>query len=168
MDKGASELSIILLNPGDLVSSRQMGDRITAVGLGAGVGVVAQTGAADLICAASVALPDSAANHRLGRTRPGYFADTAIAAIAALLNGFPEGTTEGITFKLIGGATLMTSHRTFDIGRRNLDAIHGALDKLGLAVAVADVGGNVNRSFSVEVGSGISHISAAGKGEWQI
>jgi len=112
-----------------------------------------------------VALPDSTINQKRALERPGMFADTGIAKLLESLeaHGYEGGQ---LTVKLAGGASIMDPNHTFDIGNRNVLAIRKCLWKHKLGSIAEDVGGNISRSVSIDLGGRTVVVSSPGRGEW--
>jgi chemotaxis protein CheD len=87
------------------------------------------------------------------------FADRAAAAMVEELRRLGARQTR-LVAKIVGGANIFVGPEgvhspLFDIGRRNIEALRSALQRLNLPVVAQDVGGTCGRSleFSVHDGS---------------
>lgn len=119
-----------------------------------------------------LALPDSTISQESKvREQPGYFADTGIPALLALMQGMGCTGRErggGFTVKLAGGANVMDTNDIFKIGKRNILTAKKILWAYGLAPIAEDVGGNISRTVSVLVATGEVILSSPSRGEWKI
>lgn len=159
----------IILGVGELGASREAGTVIKTFALGSCIAVVFFSPVTRSAGMVHVALPESLINQEKARERPGYFADTGIPPLLrkmAALGNRPEG--QGLTVKLIGGASIMDFNGVFNIGKRNLLAIKKILWGLGLGAIAEDVGGNYSRTVTVDVATGAVSVSCPGRGQWQV
>ncbi|MCX5876058.1 MAG: chemotaxis protein CheD [Deltaproteobacteria bacterium] len=118
-----------------------------------------------------VALPESSISPEIVKDRPGYFADTGIPAILnkmAATTMLAGSLAQGMVVKIAGGANVMDTNNTFNIGKRNVLALKKILWPLGMGPVTEDVGGSNSRTVSVSVGTGKIVLSSPTKGEWEI
>ena len=104
-------------------------------------------------------LPDSSMDAERGRSRPFMFADTGIPMLfhAAYDLG---GVKERLTVTAMGGAQVIASNDSFNIGKRNHLALRKILWKAGVLLHAEDLGGSMPRSVRFEVESGRILISS--------
>jgi len=118
-----------------------------------------------------IALPDSSISPDKVKERPGYFADTGIPALLRLMNSkgcrIVKGG-KGMIVKMAGGANVMDTNNTFNIGKRNALAAKKILWSFGMGPVAEDIGGNHSRTVSVEVKTGKIVLSCHQKGEWKL
>lgn len=159
----------VLLGVGDCGATGESGKRIRTLALGSCVGLVAfdrLTGAVGMV---HIALPESGISPEKAAVRPGYFADTGVAALLrAMLRAGAGANSKNYVFKMAGGAKVMDPNSTFDIGKRNVIAIRKILWAQGLGVIAEDVGSNISRTVTITVGSIALTITSSGRGEWSI
>lgn len=119
-----------------------------------------------------IALPDSSVSPDMVEKRPGYFADTGIPAVlramAAHTPGIMPSKPLGMVVKLAGGANVLDSNNTFNIGKRNVLTIKRMLWSMGMGPVAEDVGGSISRTVSVPLDTGRVYLSCPSKGEWEI
>ena len=98
-------------------------------------------------------LPDAALDAEKARQNPNMFADTGIPH---LVQSFREagGLPRRMVARLAGGAQVLDSQGTFQIGKRNYLAARKILWKAGILVSSEVVGGEVSRTVRLEVGTG--------------
>ncbi len=65
----------------------------------------------------------------------------------------------------MGGAQVMDDSGMFNIGKRNQMIIRKMFWKNNVAVTKEDVGGTVNRTITLNVGSGNVRLKVSGQGE---
>jgi chemotaxis protein CheD len=101
--------------------------------------------------------------------KPGYFADTGIPALLNQMAKFgcnPKG--KGMVVKLCGGANVMDTNDTFQIGKRNALSIKKILWKYGMGAVAEDIGGNFSRTVTVSVATGEITLSSPGRPNWKL
>jgi chemotaxis protein CheD len=107
-------------------------------------------------------LPDSAIDAAQGRENPFKFADTGIPLLLdhVLAHG---ASKRRLTVHAIGGACMMDQDSTFDIGRRNYQALRRILWKAGLLLHGEAVGGVRSRTVRLDIGSGRLWLQEGGE-----
>ncbi len=159
----------IILGVGDYGASNNPGDEVKTFALGSCVSVIFLDPKTRTVGMAHVALPDSTINKNKAADKPGYFADTAIPALLADMAQFGcDKRGKGLIVKLCGGANVMDTNDTFQIGKRNALTIKKILWSYGMGAVAEDLGGNFSRTVAVSVSAGQVTISSPGKPSWQI
>ena len=104
-------------------------------------------------------------------------ASAPLAPRSAATLGIPNTTEEAsswamvdnsLVVKLAGGASIIDTNNTFNIGKRNVLAVRKFLWQYGLGAVAENVGGNISRSVSIEVSTGRVTVSSPGRGEWKL
>jgi len=158
----------ILVGIGDIGASKAHDDTIVTMALGSCVAVIAHDPRTGVTGMAHVALPGNPRDKN--RLQPvGYYADTAVPALIKAMerNGGPR-RGRGLTIKLIGGAAILDTMGSFNIGKRNVLAIKRALWRYGLGPIAEDVGGAISRTVRLQVGHPAATISTPGRPKWQV
>lgn len=108
-------------------------------------------------------LPESDINPLRAKEKPGMFADTGIPLLLeeCLRLGAQKGRLQ---VKVVGGAEMLDSSGFFMIGKRNLAAVRKILWQNGLFIMKQEVGGNVNRSVFLDLGTGKVTVRISGEG----
>ena len=159
----------IILGVGDYGASNNPQDDIKTFALGSCVSVIFLDPQTRSVGMAHIALPDSAINKVKATEKPGYFADTAIPALLAKMAELGcDKRGKGIKVKLCGGANVMDTNDTFQIGKRNALAIKKILWSYGMGAIAEDLGGNYSRTVSISVSTGQVTLSSPGKPNWQL
>lgn len=159
----------IILGVGDYGASNNPQDDIKTFALGSCVSVIFLDPQTRSIGMAHIALPDSTINKAKATEKPGYFADTAIPALLAQMAKLGcDKRGKGIKVKLCGGANVMDTNDTFQIGKRNALAIKKILWSYGMGAIAEDLGGNYSRTVSISVAAGQITLSSPGKPNWQL
>ncbi len=114
----------VVLGVGDYGASNNPGDDVKTFALGSCVSVIFLDPKTRTVGMAHVALPESSINKAKATEKPGYFADTAIPALLQLMTKYGcDKRGKGMVVKLCGGANVMDTNDTFQIGKRNALAI---------------------------------------------
>jgi len=108
-------------------------------------------------------LPDSQIDAQKAQKNPWMFADTGIPLF------FKEAYKLGaekkrIQVKVAGGSQILDESGFFNIGKRNYMALRKIFWVNNVLIHAEDVGGNVNRTLSVELSSGKVWIKTSGDG----
>ena len=159
----------VILGVGDFGASNTPGEDVKTFALGSCVSVIFLDPKTRTVGMAHVALPDSSINKAKAAEKPGYFADTAIPALLDKMAGLGcDKRGKGIVVKLCGGANVMDTNDTFQIGKRNALAIKKILWAHGMGPVAEDLGGTFSRTVSVSVSAGQVTLSSPGRPSWQI
>jgi len=162
-------MSNLILGVGDFGASNAPGDTIKTYALGSCVAVILLCPQTRTVGMVHVALPDASINAVKSQQKPGYFADTGIAALLKRMQELGCPLKKGsLRVKLAGGAKVMDPNDTFNIGKRNALAVKKVLWLHGLGAGAEDLGGTYSRTVSVSVASGQVIISSPGRGEWKL
>lgn len=156
---------------GEFAVSRDPEEVIKTFALGSCVAVIFLHKPSRTVGMIHVALPESSISPDIVRDRPGYFADTGIPAILqkmAFITKQAGNLAQGMVVKIAGGANVMDTNNTFNIGKRNVLSLKKILWPLGMGPVAEDVGGSISRTVSVSVGTGKVFLSSPTKGEWEL
>ena len=112
-------------------------------------------------------LPESAIDKEKAFKNPYMFADTGIPALfkASYALGAQKNRMKVV---VVGGAQILDQNGFFNIGKRNHLALRKLFFKNGVIVDHEDVGGNVNRTIRVDIGTGDIFMKTSGRGEEQL
>jgi len=106
-------------------------------------------------------LPDSALDAAKAQQNPFMFADTGIPRLMAAVRS--RGAQPGrLVVRLAGGAQVLDTHGTFQIGKRNYLAAKRILWRAGVLIASEAVGGDVSRTTRLEISTGRMWIRESG------
>ena len=158
----------IVLGVGDYGASNSPGDDVKTFALGSCVSVIFLDPKTRTVGMAHIALPDSSINKAKATEKPGYFADTAIPALLMQMTKFGCDKRGKGMVKLCGGANVMDTNDTFQIGKRNALAIKKILWSYGMGAVAEDLGKNYSRTVVISVSAGQITLSSPGKPNWQL
>jgi chemotaxis protein CheD len=108
-------------------------------------------------------LPDSAIDKEKAKKTPGMFADSGIPLL------FREAYRLGaekrrLQVKLAGGAQILDDSGFFNIGKRNYMALRKIFWMNNVLITSEEVGGDVNRTLSLELATGRVYVKTSGGG----
>jgi len=98
-------------------------------------------------------LPDSTISADKASKQPAMFADTGLPMLFKAMIGVRADRSRMRIFTA-GGASVLNGADPFKIGERNSTAVDKFLRANGFSVVGQDLGGNVNRTVHLEVGTG--------------
>jgi chemotaxis protein CheD len=112
-------------------------------------------------------LPESQIDREKAQKNPYMFADTGIPAL--FKTAYALGALKSrMKVVVVGGAQILDQKGFFNIGKRNHMALRKLFFKNGVIIDHEDVGGNVNRTIRIEIGTGDVYMKTSGKGEEKI
>ncbi len=109
-------------------------------------------------------LPDSSLNPTRAVQQPGLFADSGIPALFRTAYQMNAGKHR-MVICAAGGAQIMDPEGTFNIGRRNQDAVVELLQRHGLQIKASRLGGSAGRTLMLDVRTGRVWTREAGSRE---
>lgn len=109
-------------------------------------------------------LPDSELDKEKAAKNPHMFGDTGIPSLfkATYALGAKKHRMKVV---VVGGAQILDQKGFFNIGKRNHMILRKMFFKNNVMVNHEEVGGNVNRTIRIEIGSGDIYLKTSGKGE---
>ncbi|MBU1172612.1 MAG: chemotaxis protein CheD [Proteobacteria bacterium] len=112
-------------------------------------------------------LPESSLDKDKAAKNPYMFADTGIPAL--FKSTYTLGAQKNrMRVVVVGGAQILDQKGFFNIGKRNHMALRKIFFKNGVLVDHEDVGGNVNRTIRIEIGTGDIYMKTSGRTEERI
>lgn len=127
---------------------------LSTFALGSCIGVIAYDPVAKAGGLLHFMLPDSTLSPDKAVAQPAMFADTGIPALFNALTGIRAQRPRMRTF-VAGGACVLSGPDNFKIGERNAVAVRRLLSVYGCRSIGEDVGGTVNRTLHLNVGTGV-------------
>ncbi len=138
-------------------------DQIVALGLGSCIGVCMYDRKQRIAGMAHVMLPESQGRRK---SQEGKFADTAVPALVEAMEK-AGASRKDLLAAIAGGAEVFSfgsESPTLAIGKRNAASVKEALKAEGVRLVAEDIGGNVGRTVSIEVGTGRITVRPVGGG----
>ncbi|MFW6148015.1 MAG: chemotaxis protein CheD [Thermodesulfobacteriota bacterium] len=107
-------------------------------------------------------LPESSLDRAKSTKNPYMFGDTGIPL---LFKGvYQLGGQKGrMKVKAVGGSQILDQDGLFNIGKRNYLLLRKIFWKNNVLIDFEDIGGNVNRTLKLEIGSGQTFLKVSGK-----
>jgi chemotaxis protein CheD len=143
----------VVIGVGDMAVSNNTGVTLSTYALGSCIGVVAYDPTTNAGGILHLMLPDSTISPAKAAKQPAMFADTGVPLLAQAMAGV-RGERTRMRIFLAGGASVLNGADPFKIGERNTLAAQKFLRTCGFNVVGQDVGGNVNRTVHLEIGTG--------------
>jgi chemotaxis protein CheD len=143
----------VVIGVGDVAASNIPNVTLSTYALGSCVGVVAYDSVARAGAILHLMLPDSTISPARAAGQPAMFADTGFPLLIRELSSL-RGDPRRLRLLLAGGAAVLQGNDPFKIGARNIQAVKQQVQQFGLHVIAADLGGVVNRTLHLEIGTG--------------
>jgi len=157
----------VVVGISDMKVSNSPGDTLITYSLGSCIGVVVWDGKVKVGGLLHYMLPESGIDPDKARVKPYMFADTGIPRLfkAAYALGADKSR---MVVKVFGGGQIMDADGVFNIGKRNYMILRRMFLKNGVMIAAEDVGGTVNRTVSLDVGTGVTRLKVGGREEVEV
>ena len=151
----------------DMKVSKEPEDMLITYSLGSCIGLVVWDPVAKVGGLLHYMLPEARLDEKRAKQRPFMFANSGIPLL--FKEAYKLGAKKSrMVVKAFGGAQIMDSAGVFNIGRRNYQIMLRLFEKNNITLSKKDIGGSVNRTVSLEVGSGITRLKMPGRGEMDI
>lgn len=154
----------IVVGISDLKVSNQPEDVLVTYSLGSCIGLLIWDPVVKVGGLLHYMLPNAALDQKRAAERPFMFGSTGIPLL--FKEAYKYGAVKNrIVIKVFGGAQIMDASGFFSIGKRNYEVLQKLFQKNGVVIAREEVGGTVNRTVSLEVGTGITRLKTSGREE---
>jgi len=154
----------VIVGISDMRISTKPDDVLITYSLGSCIGVVLWDPEVKVGALLHYMLPDSSIDSTKASQKPFMFADKGIPLMFKEI--YKHGAQKSrMKVYVVGGSQVMDESGMFNIGKRNQMIIRKMFLKNNVMIAKEDVGGNVNRTISLEVGTGIVRMKVSGRGE---
>lgn len=107
-------------------------------------------------------LPDSTIDSTKAAAQPAMFIDTGVPALFRATYDL-RADKHRLLIYVAGGAQIMDNSNYFNIGRRNYDTLSAMLEKHALRIQAEQVGGMVNRTMHLHLGTGEVTLKTSGQ-----
>jgi chemotaxis protein CheD len=151
----------VVIGVGDMAVSNNTQVTLSTYALGSCVGVVAYDPIAKVGGILHMMLPDSSISPEKAELQPAMFADTGLPLFFRALKGL-KAEPARIRLFVTGGACVLTSHDSFRIGERNIQATMDYLALNGFVVSQVATGGTINRTVHLQIGDGEMTLKTPG------
>jgi chemotaxis protein CheD len=160
-------LNNLVVGIGDCQLSKDSDSTLVTYALGSCIGMLIhdpETGVGGLL---HFMLPESSLDPAKAEKNPYMFADTGIPLL--FRGAYQLGAEKKrLVVTVAGGAQMMDTQGTFNIGKRNCLAMRKILWKAGVMVNAEYLGGMVSRTVRLEVGTGKVLLREAGQPEQEM
>lgn len=143
----------VVVGVGDMSVSNNPNITLSTYALGSCVAMVAYDAVSKAGGLLHVMLPESKLSPEKAAAKPAMFVDTGLPLLLKALGGVRADLMRVKIF-LAGGATIMCTNDLFKIGERNAAAMHRHLGQYGLQVRHSSLGGTINRTVHLNIGTG--------------
>ena len=159
-------MKLIEVGIGEFSASSDTDSLIKTYALGSCVAVIIYDSENKVGGMIHIALPDSEINMEKAERHPSYFANTGLPLLFKKMNEL-GAKRKSSWIKMAGGASVIKSCESFDIGKRNVLSVRKILWNKKLGIKKEDVGGNHSRTVSLNIENGVVSLSNSGK-NWEI
>ncbi len=157
----------VVVGISDMKVSNKPGDVLITYSLGSCIGVVIWDPVVKVGGMLHYMLPDSNLDKERSEQRPFMFADSGIPLL--FKETYKIGAVKSrLIVKAVGGSQVMDANGVFNIGKRNYTMLRKIFWKNKVMISKEDIGGAVNRTVSLEIGSGITRLKVSGRGEFEL
>ena len=157
-------MSSIVVGIGDCRLSKDVQDVLVTHALGSCIAVLIHDPVANVAGLLHYMLPESSLDPTKATSRPFMFADTGIPQL--FKSAYQMGAVKSrLVVMAAGGAQMLSSNGSFNIGSRNHMAMRKIFWKAGVIVHKEEVGGSSSRTVRIDVGTGRVQLRVAGEPE---
>ena len=151
----------LIVGVADMQVTHDLDSMLITYSLGSCIGVVIHDPIARVGGLLHFMLPDSQIDFHKAQSKPFMFADTGIPLL--FKEAYKLGAEKNrMTIKVAGGSQIMDESGTFNIGKRNYMALRKIFWANNVLIKAEAIGGNVNRTLSMEVSSGKIWVKTSG------
>jgi len=151
----------------DLAVSQNPAETLVTYSLGSCIGVVTYDPVAKVGGMLHYMLPESSLDPEKAKRMPAMFADSGIPVLFKQSYKFGASKANMIV-KIFGGAQILDENGVFNIGKRNYLALRKIFWKNNVMIAAEYIGGNVNRTVRLDVGTGKIMLKVPGFDEAEV
>jgi chemotaxis protein CheD len=143
----------VIIGVGDMAVSNNSQVILSTYALGSCIGVIAYDPVSKVGGILHLMLPDSTISPDKAAKQPAMFANTGLPLLFRAMGGL-KAERSRVRIFVAGGAGMLSGQDPFKIGERNSAVTLDFLSKNGLYVSHKDVGGSINRTVHLEIGTG--------------
>lgn len=151
----------------DMIVSNNVQESIVTYSLGSCIGLVIYDPAVQVGGLLHYMLPESKIARDKAARKPFMFADTGIPRL--FKSAYALGAKkQRIKIFVAGGAEILDQKGFFNIGKRNYMALKKIFMKNRVLIDKEQVGGNVNRTVRLDIGTGDVFVKTSGQKEEKV
>lgn len=151
----------IVVGVADLKVSDSNQDVIITYSLGSCLGIAMHDAHAGVGGVLHCMLPLSKIDFAKAENNPAMFVDTGMNVFLQTLFNLGAQRCNLVT-KVAGGAQILDENKTFNIGERNYTVLRKVLWKNNILISGEEVGGNIPRTLSLDIGTGRTKLKSQG------
>ena len=152
----------IIIGVSDMKVSNNPRDTLITYSLGSCVGVIIYDPTVKVGGLLHFMLPESELDKDKAQKNPYMFADTGIPSL--FKQSYKLGAVkQRMRVVVVGGAQVLDQKGFFNIGKRNYMAVRKIFWKNKVMVDYEDIGGSVNRTVKLDIGSGDVWLKVSGR-----
>jgi chemotaxis protein CheD len=157
----------IVVGISDMKVSNNPADILVSYSLGSCIGLLIWDPVVKVGGLLHYMLPDCNLDRSRSEKNPYMFADSGIPKL--FKEAYHLGALKSrMVVKVVGGSQIMDESEIFNIGKRNYMALRKIFWKNKVLITKEDIGGMVNRTVSLHVGSGTTILKVSGRGEFEL
>jgi len=157
----------VIIGISDMKIGTKPDEELVTYSLGSCIGVALWDPVAKVGALLHYMLPDSSIDKEKAEQKPYMFADTGVPRMFKEI--YKHGAVkERMKVYIVGGAQVMDDSGMFNIGKRNQMIIRKMFWKNNVTVTKEDVGGSVNRTITLNIGTGNVKLKISGQGEVEL
>ena len=153
----------IVVGIADIKVSNNPEDTLITYALGSCIGVIVYDPVVKVGGLLHFMLPESKVNPQRAKENPYMFADTGVPLLFKTCYKYGAKKRRMIV-KVAGGAEIMDEARYFNIGKKNYAVLRKIFWCNGVLIRAEDVGGMVNRTVELDIGTGEVRLKIPGQG----
>ncbi|MBF0257468.1 MAG: chemotaxis protein CheD [Desulfamplus sp.] len=157
----------IIVGVSDMKVSNDPHSEIITYSLGSCIGLVVFDPVAKTGGILHYMLPESNLDKKKAERNPYMFADSGIPLLFKETYKY-NAVKKRIHVSVFGGSQILDQKGFFNIGKRNYMALKKILFKNNVLINHADVGGSVNRTIRLEIGTGNIFVKTSGSSEVKV
>ena len=151
----------------DMKVSNNSAESVITYSLGSCIGLVIYDPTVKVGGILHYMLPESSIDKEKAVRKPYMFADTGIPRL--FKSAYALGAKKPrMRIYVAGGAEILDQKGFFNIGKRNYMALKKIFFKNNVMISQQDVGGNVNRTVRIDIGTGDIFVKTSGAKEVKI
>jgi len=143
----------VIIGVGDMAVSNNAQVILSTYALGSCIGVIAYDPVSKVGGILHLMLPDSTISPDKAAKQPAMFANTGLPLLFRAMGGL-KAERSRVRIMVAGGAGMLSGQDPFKIGERNSAVTLDFLNKNGLSVCHQEIGGSINRTVHLEIGTG--------------
>lgn len=148
----------------DVAVSNRVEDTLITYSLGACIGVLIYDPVVKVGGLLHYMLPESSVDPDKAKVKPAMFADTGIPLL--FKSSYKLGAKKkNIIIKVAGGSQILDESGIFNIGKRNYMALRKIFWRNNVLIHAEHIGGSVNRTIRMDIGTGNVILKVSGQGE---